>query len=608
MNHTPKRKACVYERLVESCIHGCHRVIFLDGSLFEGGIVIHFFALCLGCSEPEDTGAKKAPTPIEVPVSIDKVVVIPYANVTSDSYLQCQPTITGVDVSSLNIGYLWTDLTTENVIGEDATLQLSADLVGPNSEVECRVLVSDVSGEEVEAAYSVLVERQIHHLENQEVWFTGFRPSDGLGTSISALGDITGDGLPEFMVSAPRNTSTAIEAGKSYLLTELSNSIQAAPIQFSGTGIKDHAGAAVGSAGDVDGDGFDEVLIGATGVDLGALNAGAAYLFYADTIWQGGEWSTDDADWLFLGTGTQEAYGQVVASAGDLEDDGYGDFAIAAPKSRGNGFESGRVDFYAGVALRAGNSAASFSLHGEQAYARLGTQVISAGDVDGDGLEDVWLGAPGSPSLLGKIYLMGGAEFTPDGVDLGDAQIVAEAAVLGDGTGSVLEVADFDGDGCPDIAIGTPYAEPNGYQSGGLAILHCAEFEEVVSLGDVAVQFRGEYADDLAGSAVAALQDMGSDAASEMVIGAPGNSEMASRSGKLTVHFSDDFSPGGVFELKDNTTNYLGEAAYDGAGSGLENLGDLNRDGLEELMVTAPGNNENGSDSGKVYIILGDDF
>ena len=562
------------------------------------------------CDEPVVEEAYE-PDPVDRQLLVEKVIVIPYSGITTDSYLQCVPTISGAEIAledgtpSLEISYKWSNLGSGEVLGEGYVLQLSSEMAGPGDEIECRVYASDRTGDAAENAAAVVVERALRHLGEQPLYFHGHRPADELGTSIATIGDMNGDGDPDFALGAPSSDSSFIDAGKVYVMTAVESEIEAAQISFIGETIKDAAGTSVGSAGDVDGDGLADILVGAPGYDGGALDSGKAYLFFGASLWGGGEFGLDEADFSFVGTDPFEELGGAAAGAGDMDGDGFGDVVVGAPSNRDRGYHAGKVSLYLGSSLFDGAETADYVFLGEESYARLGSRFLQAGDVDGDGLADLWISAPASSSRSGKLYLVTGSMLLAQDVDVIDAPCILRAEAAGDGMGLAFDAGDLDGDGTPDIAIGSPHSESSDYMAGRVDILYSSALSGEVSLADAGATFLGEAADDRAGTGLAVLSDFSGDGRADLLVGAPGSSQADTAAGKVYIVESGIFSEGGQHELADIQDSFLGEAAHDEAGTSIERLGDIDGDSLDDFLLSAPRSNGGGSDSGTVYVIMG---
>jgi hypothetical protein len=192
-------------------------------------------------------------------------------------------------------------------------------------------------------------------LSAADLSFVGENASDNSGRSVASAGDVDGDGLSDLLIGAYGNDDGGPEAGKSYLFLGSSIAsggtfdLSAADASFVGENggswqnPGDHSGVSVASAGDVDGDGLSDLLIGAYGNDEGDNNAGKSYLFLGSSIAAGGTFDLSAADASFVGENADDYSGSSVASAGDVDGDGLSDLLIGAPYNADGGSNAGKA-------------------------------------------------------------------------------------------------------------------------------------------------------------------------------------------------------------------------------------------------------------------------
>ena len=256
------------------------------------------------------------------------------------------------------------------------------------------------------------------------------------GRSISAAGDVNGDGYGDVVVGA-RGQAHVLYGSASGLVGSSRTVLTGSP--------GDDFGFSVAGAGDVNGDGFGDVLVGEPGF---GGNTGRFHLYFG-----GAAGIAPAPDVSRAGNTSGGRLGYSVACAGDLNGDGYADVAVGAPSVR-----TGEVlvipGSYAGLLL-----GSALSVAPSVAVLRFGASLAGVGDADLDGYDDLLVGAPGSPSTLGAAHLLRGREV----ISVGLTPFVLEpsAAALGNGAefgAGVSGVGDADHDGYMDFVVGAPCA------------------------------------------------------------------------------------------------------------------------------------------------------
>ncbi|RIK79864.1 MAG: hypothetical protein DCC68_12120 [Planctomycetota bacterium] len=352
---------------------------------------------------------------------------------------------------------------------------------------------------------------------------------DKAGWAVSAAGDVNGDGIGDVLVGAPEASPNGnVRSGQAYVvfgrttgfgtLVTLASLTGANGFVINGAAIGDYAGASLSSAGDVNGDGFDDILIGAYRADPGGRDqAGRAYVVFGKASGFAPQLnlsSLDGANGFALnGIAASDAAGRAVGRGGDINGDGYDDLIIGAwDHSEPGEVRVGEVyvvfghggAFPAQMELSSLNGTNGFALVGIDPADRAGRSVDGAGDVNGDGFDDLILGAVRGDPLgrtdAGEAYLVFGkaggfaAEQSLETVD-GLNGLTIQGAAANDLAGSsVAGAGDVNGDGFDDVIVGAYYADPAGRSNAGRGyVLFGGQFNDLaLAVANVAAAPEGQ--------------------------------------------------------------------------------------------------------------------
>ena len=276
--------------------------------------------------------------------------------------------------------------------------------------------------------------------------------SSGFGSSVAGAGDVDGDGFADVIIGAARWDNGQQDEGRAVLYLGSAQGLELVPAWTAEPNqTRAIFGCSVAGAGDVDGDGYDDVIVGAWGYDSGAQDLGGAFVYHG-----GAGGLSAVADWTAVSGQTGSKFGFSVAGAGDVNGDGFDDVIVGADDDDHAEQNDGRAFVYHGSAGGLGGVAA-WTGESNQAGANYGRSVSGAGDVDGDGFDDVIVGAEyysNGQNFEGLAYAYHGSA---DG-------LAAVAAWTGESNQmdaaygySVSGAGDVNGDGYDDAIVGAPY-------------------------------------------------------------------------------------------------------------------------------------------------------
>ena len=334
------------------------------------------------------------------------------------------------------------------------------------------------------------------------------RRHDGLGTDqrfgflVTAAGDANGDGVEDYAASARRDNSFCYPSGMVVLYSGLDGSEIR---QFTSSRNWDRFGHALAAAGDVNGDGFDDLIVGAPDDDFSGIGTGSVFVY-----------SGADGQVLHTLRGTKvwDRFGSAVCSVGDIDLDGRPDFAVGVPLRESGYKEAGAVELYSG---RTG--ALIMRVAGRSRDAYFGSRVVAMQDVTGDGIPDFAasgvLNANNFEGFDGYAEIRSGA----------DGSLIAsvESAAAGEGFGMSLAAADISGDGLLDLIVGAPLASYFGGAGFGAGALRAFSGPS----GRFLIELKGSSTGQRFGESIAPLhQDLDGDGMNEFLVGAPGGGSL----------------------------------------------------------------------------------
>ncbi|MCB9793119.1 MAG: FG-GAP repeat protein [Alphaproteobacteria bacterium] len=439
-------------------------------------------------------------------------------------------------------------------------------------------------------------------LSEAKASFVGSVPEAALGSGVAALADLDGDGLPEIALGAPGEDD---EAGAVYIYLSAGGilgerGLDDATLRVSGEAEEAEAGLRLATAGDIDGDGLEDLLIGAPG-------SGRAYVFHGVTLLGASSLSFDDADVSLQGSGV----GGALTGAGDVNGDGIDDLLLGARGST----QPGAAYLLFGGALGEGLLSARSADRGFEgaAASSLGAVgVAGIGDVDGDGLADLLIGEEAERFSERAAHLVLGAAALPSTSSLADADhhFVSSRAVIGV---AAAGLGDLDQDGLDDFMLSAPELNVHASQVGENGVTYVVLAADLVGGEQQAeashAQLQGGYGVQWSGASLA-VEDVDGDGRPDAVVGAPQSDAPAfdpgasDNCGEVFVVLGDTLSQGGAIVLEPELGWMWGPAERRSQlGAQLAAAGDVDGDGRGEVLVGAPGHTHFTDERGAAWLI-----
>ena len=403
---------------------------------------------------------------------------------------------------------------------------------------------------------------------------TGGQADAQFGRSLSAAGDVNGDGFGDVVVASPGHDNGQDDEGRIDLFLGTASGLSTSPAWAYET---NQTGASLGlgltMAGDVNGDGYDDLLVGATHLDGKLSQEGAAMLFRGSAV--GLESSPS---WVIYSGDIDVGFGASVASAGDVNDDGYSDVIIGAYDFTNNQTQEGLVQVYLGSPTGL-STTPDWTVEGNQEECFFGISVSSAGDVNGDGYDDVIIGASRYDHPManeGRAYVYHGG---PAGL-AGSPAWIEESNQIGARMGqSVSRAGDVNGDGYADVIVGSPYYD-NGEIDEGRVEVFLGGATGLATIPAWTIESNQVGAN--LGESVAWAGDVNGDGYADVVVGASLFDNDQSDEGLVQVYL------GSATGLSTSPAiSVEGDQSGSRFGSDVAGAGDVNGDGFGEMLVGA---------------------
>ncbi len=439
--------------------------------------------------------------------------------------------------------------------------------------------------------------------------FYGVDASDEAGVSVDPAGDFNGDGNIDIIIGATGADDGGANSGAAYIVYGLAagdTELNSAGVTFIGEAGSDDAGISVAAVGDTNNDGYDDVMVGATGVDDGgAVTSGSAYLVLGN---RSGRIDLSAANVQFRGATAADQAGKAVDGRLDFDDDGVIDLVVGAWKAEGGGTARGEI-YVVASSVRASSGIevdldveADLILRGVANTDNAGSTVSFVPDHDGDGLNDLFIGVPDADTgtdEAGAAYLVFGG--TTGTVTLSSADVVIWGNTNSDRFGTSVSAGDVDGDGYGDLAVGSPRDDDSASDAGTVAVFLSSTTFMYASEADSVIA--GAAGQDVLGTSVDMSTDVDGDSVTDLVVGAPANDTGASNAGSVYILLGPPET--GLVSATDAQGRISGTVVNGAAGTSVAGLGDASGDGYSDLLFGAPVDNTGGTAAGAVYVFTG---
>ena len=389
----------------------------------------------------------------------------------------------------------------------------------------------------------------------------------------------------------------------------------------------DDFGSAVADPGDLEADGVRDLAVGAPFDDDDGDNRGAVWVLFMDDngrVDQEQKISSDAGN--FDGNlDDDDEFGSALVGIEDLDGDAAFDLAVGAPGDDENGSDRGAIWI---LFLDSEGR-----VRGEQKIAegeggfdgnlddgdRFGSSVAVIGDINGDGITDLAVGAPNDddgPSNAGAVWIL----FMKMDGRVDRWQKISDSDGGFDGNlddedhfgAAVAGIGDLDDDGIPDLVVGAPGGDKGGTDRGEVWVLFLDDAGRVrkeLRIADDDGGFRGSLADDDSfGSALANIGDMNDDGIPDLAVGAPNDDDGDDNAGAIWILLMEtDGRVDGWQKVSDREGDFKGKLDSDDYfGAAIAGIGDLDNNGLADLAVGAPGDDDGDTDQGAVWILFMD--
>jgi hypothetical protein len=502
-------------------------------------------------------------------------------------------------------GDVWVGLEVDGLGFRIAADGLGGDFISADGVVKLRasgLVAFDAQGRQLSATYAsgqdglgIIVRTDgasfpitIDPLLTSSVWQQEFNQAHaGIGMSLTAAGDINGDGISDILVGAPYYDGPLVDCGAVFVAFGSNSGLPTLSVPITGNQAGSRFGASVAGVGDLNADGFGDVVIGAPAWDEGEIDEGAVFVYFG---------SSSGLQPNALGLQINQAsaaFGASVAYAGDVNRDGFPDILVGAPLFSNQEANEGAVFLFKGGVGGVSPLTPYGVMEANIVGAHLGTAVSGANDINSDGFMDVVAGAPstavGGSLEAGAVHVWLGTALGAGGMPSWSSMGSQPGGRLGT---SVAGIGDANGDGHADIAVGAPHYSSGQASEGAVFVYHGGGN----GLHGPAWTYQSNQVGANCGAAVSAAGDINGDGYADLIVGVPNWDGPLLDQGAVNLHHG---GPNGLTTTANQVL--LGLNSDSRFGASLCGAGDTNNDGYADVMVGAP-NFSNGEPSeGGVY-------
>ena len=437
---------------------------------------------------------------------------------------------------------------------------------------------------------------------------TGTVAQERLGDTLSTDGYFNSDTLSDFVSGS---STYGGGQGRAHIFLGESFSAGSPPAAFApfatvtGAAVGDYLGHDV-DLGDINGDGFDDVIIGAPQIGSSTPPPGRVYVFFGGPVMSSGAWPVAAADVTIIGDFPTEQCGTAVAALGDIDGDGIGDLGFTCPWfDPGGGNLVGRTVIFFGRTTWSGSYESDDGdawIVGDTGDGFSGQALVGDFDMNADGRMELAIGSPNWDPGKGRVGLELGAAT----VTFGEGMVFGALDRLWEGWAEEVGwwLGSGESDGADNLLIGaTQWSSERGILA---VVAGGASMPETGHLWNrTAMEVRGEAGTELVGTS-AALVDLDGDSVSDLLAAVPGwDGPFGGDQGRVALFNGGLTAWSGIHTPAEADVLILGEAAGDFLGGSMTRLSDFNGDGAPDLLVSAPYHDSGGGNAGRIYFIPG---